>query len=90
MIKPTIGRVVLVYRPGNLQWEPALICYVHDDHRINVAGYSAHGEHFTVLNITLVHEPVATDPVLAPTDLYNADHPFAWWMPDQSAQAEKA
>ena len=41
MIKPTIGRVVLVTRDG--VQSPALIAFVHGDTLINVGGFDAGG-----------------------------------------------
>lgn len=82
MIVPTIGRVILVCnrdaRPKSSQPEPALICYVHNDRLINVGGFSAHGQHFGLVSVTLVQ-----DDDEAPTGVY------AKWMDYQKGQAAK-
>jgi hypothetical protein len=89
MIKPTIGRQVLVYR-GRVsysdQFEPASICYVHSDELINVGGFTALGEPFSLVSIKLVQDPIADNPSTA--DL--TGEPFACWMPWQRAQAALA
>jgi hypothetical protein len=84
MIKPTIGRVIWIWRNGksapNVQPEPGLICFVHDDYTINVAGFSRDGVPFT-------HNSL-------PLDQNDPAHPLppgisAWaeWMPFQVGQA---
>ena len=80
MIKPTIGRIVLVFdRPGTCdssQPEPARICYVHGDRSINVAGDNAQGHPFRLTSLLLVQ----------PED-GKAHGCRAEWMPYQKAVA---
>jgi hypothetical protein len=85
MIKPSIGRVVLVYRDGNTQWEEASICFVHSDELINVAGFDANGDPFKVTSIKLLQGDVAMDPIYPPGDAITGriPAPFACWMPYQ-------
>lgn len=85
MIKPSIGRVVLVYRQGKSQWEEASICFVHSDELINVAGFDSDGDPFKVIEITLLQGDVAMDPIYPPGDAINGriPSPFACWMPYQ-------
>ena len=79
MIKPTIGRVVLVHRGQSDQAEPALICYVHSDRCINVGGFDRNGTPFAATSLQLLQDDdVAT----------NASY-YAEWMPYQVAQAAK-
>ncbi len=90
MIKPTIGRVVLV-NSGNFsqtQWLAATITYVHSEQLINVAGFEPGGRPFTETSITLLQGPVTEDPVYIPKELLGQR--FACWMPYQRQQAEKA
>ncbi len=58
MIKPTIGRVVLVYRISRSQPEPepALVTYVHDDRCINVGGFDANGRPFSATLVMLMQD----------------------------------
>ena len=82
MIKPTIGRVVLIRnRSGKIgqQDEPALVCYVHGDECINVAGFDANGNHFNHTSVPLHQGDDSTAP----------DHLHAAWMPYQKGQAAK-
>lgn len=78
MIKPTIGRVVLVNRGQSNQPEPALITYVHNDRLINVGGFDCIGKPFSITSLQLLQED---------------DTPFgsyyAEWMPYQKGQAAK-
>jgi len=86
MIKPSIGRVVLVYfGPGHIgtQWYQASICYVHSDTAINVAGTDGDGRNFISRNILLRQDDVATDAIFVPEDLPLDSGPFACWMPYQ-------
>lgn len=77
MIVPTIGRVIHVYRNGpEMPPEPALICYVHNDRKINVAGFSYTGDPFSVRDCTLVQDDEAV-----PNGIY------AIWMPYQVNKA---
>lgn len=87
MIKPTIGRVVLVHRvkdgqPLSPQPEPALVCYVHTDRMINVGGFDANGQPFACTSMTLLQ-----DDDLPPNLIAGA---YATWMPYQKEQAAKA
>lgn len=92
MIKPAIGRVVLVYQ-GTLhqgsQWNVAQVCYVHSDELINVAGFDAGGSPFVLCSLTLRQDPVAEDPVYIPAQMKGSVVPFACWIPYQRKQAEK-
>ena len=90
MIKPTIGRVVLVYRPGaSDQFEPAQICYVWSATRINACGIGNDGQPFLLTALRLDQE-IVVDPVKLP-ELADDDafEPFACWMPYQKEQAAK-
>lgn len=79
MIYPTIGRVVLVTRPGNTsgQPEPALISHVWGDRMINVGGFGCNGVPFAETSITLLQDD----------DIGNGR--YAEWMPYQKGQAAK-
>lgn len=84
MIKPSIGRVVWVYNrhgltPQQTQPEPALICFVHSDSVINVAGFDCHGDPFKETSIELFQGEAGTGP----------EKIHAAWMPYQQAQAAK-
>lgn len=81
MIKPTIGRVVLVYGGESSQPEPALVCYVHNNRRINVGGFNKYGQPFSYINMQLLQDD-DTPQV--------ASLPYAEWMPYQKEQAAKA
>ena len=94
MIKPTIGRVVLVFTVtlvGDLekklyglesQPHPAFITYVHDDRTINVAGFDSIGRSFAINNIQLLQDD----------DQPEDDQHYAAWMPYQiqAAAAQEA
>lgn len=84
MIQPTIGRVILVHRrhanPASSQPEPALICYVHSDRNINVGGFNAHGQPFSMISLPLVQ----------PEDDVPAHGVFAAWMPFQISSSMPA
>lgn len=81
MIKPTIGRVVLVFNrlgsvdPANP--EPALIARVWGDRLINVGGFDANGQPFSHTSLSLSQDD----------DVYLGPH--AQWMPYQKGQAIK-
>jgi len=82
MIKPTIGRVVLVWRGSSPQFEPALITYVHSDSCINVGGFDLNGKPFSMTSLTLRQDDQGD--ALS----HNPDQPpFACWMPYQQQQA---
>lgn len=89
MIKPTIGRVVLVYRPGESdQFEHAQISYVWNDTLINASGVGNSGEPFVLTSLRL-DQDLQVDPVKLPKlSAEAAFEPFACWMPYQKAQAE--
>ena len=91
MIKPTIGRVVLVYRPGKSdQFEPALITYVWSDTAINVGGFDHNGIPFSETSLHL-DQDIQVDPIALPKfDAEEALEPFACWMPYQLYSALKA
>lgn len=80
MIKPTIGRVVLVHRGRSDQAEPALISYVWNDEMINVGGFDRNGVAFNETSITLVQDD--TDGVVRTR--------YATWMPYQRDQSAKS
>ena len=79
MIKPTIGRVVLVHLGESDQAEPALVSYVWNDRMINVGGFDRNGVHFSATSLKLLQDDDAI-----PTVGY-----YAEWMPYQKAQAAK-
>ena len=79
MIKPTIGRVVLVYRGKSDQAEPALICYVHGDRCINVAGFDCNGNPFAATSLQLLQDD----------DIATNSEYYAEWMSYQVVQAAK-
>lgn len=79
MIKPTIGRVVLVHRGQSDQAEPALICYVHSDRCINVGGFDRNGYPFVFTSLQLLQDE----------DVAINANAYAEWMPYQVAQAAK-
>lgn len=78
MIYPSIGRAVLFHpskkdKDEGAQPYPALICYVHSDCMINVAGFNNKGMPFRQASVQLVQEG---DPI--------PEHGFfAEWMPYQ-------
>ena len=81
MIKPTVGRVVLLHnRPGNQAGGPeaALITYVHGDRCINVGGFNAQGSTISATSVSLLQ-----DDDQARTSMYAA------WMTYQKGQAAK-
>jgi hypothetical protein len=78
MIKPTIGRVVLVNIPGFLQQWPALIAFVHSDRLINVGGFDNSGNPLALTSV-----PLLQDDDLKPEGIH------AEWMPYQKGQAAK-
>lgn len=81
MISPTIGRVVLVHRPGRSdQRETASIAYVHNDRLVNVGGFDANGQPFAVTSLKLLQD----------NDVGTEGEQFAEWMPYQKGQAVKA
>lgn len=79
MIKPTIGRVVLVFRGQSDQAEPALISYVWNDELINVGGFTKNGTPFNETSLPLVQD-----------DSNTLNTRYATWMPYQKGQAVKA
>lgn len=80
MIKPTIGRVVLFkLNQHQSQPFPALVCAVHSDKRINVAGFDDLGNPIKFMNVPLLQDD---DPV--PQGGF-----YAEWMPYQKEQAAK-
>lgn len=82
MIKPTIGRVVWVIRPLDTndfkQPEVGFVTYVHDDHKINVAGFDHIGKVFRLAFLHLIQDG---EP--------KPEGDFACWMPYQKGQAAK-
>ena len=85
MIKPTVGRVVLIhdrYESGDRsQPEVALITFVHGDTVINIVGWDKRGERFAIEHCDLVQEET-------PAPFSNMQR--AEWMPYQKGQAAKA
>lgn len=88
MIKPTIGRVLWIYRLVRnessaqalldlKQAEPAFVTYVHGDREVNVAGFTSVGDPFRSLNCVLLQDD----------DAKPDDRDFACWMPYQVNQA---
>lgn len=91
MIKPSVGRVVLVQRFEKAengvtldldptQPEPALVTYVHTDRQVNVAGFTQSGAPFAANEIVLLQDD----------DTKPDDQSFAYWMDYQKAQASGA
>lgn len=82
MIKPTVGRVIWVIRPGYTmditQPEVGLITYVHGDRCINVVGFNHNGTPFSLTSLPLVQD-----------DEPKPEGSFAVWMPYQKGQAAK-
>lgn len=80
MIKPTVGRVVLIRNrwgaAGNDQPECGLVTYVFSDRMINVAGFDRNGLPFAQTSLTLRQ----------PEDADNGGV-HAEWMPFQVGQA---
>lgn len=85
MIKPTIGRVVLVHgsnvqNNGPEQPCAALVAFVWSDRLINVGGVNHSGIAFAATSV-----PLLQDDDVAPTD----GSTYAEWMPYQKGQAAK-
>lgn len=89
MIIPTTGRVVLYWPSPNVDYTephdrtkpfPAMVAYVYDARRINVAGFDQQGQHFRDTHV----------PLLQDDDPKPADTAYAEWMPFQKDQAAKA
>lgn len=82
MIKPSIGRIILVHRrhanPVSSQPEPAIVCFVHNDRSINVAGFNAHGQMFSMTSL----------PLAQPEDDVPEHGVYAAWM-DYQIQSAK-
>lgn len=93
VIKPSIGRVVLVYRGREShlsnQWNEASIVYVHSDTLINVAGFDSNGEPFKEISISLRQDDIASDATNLPTLLKEETTRFACWMHYQRTAANK-
>ncbi len=84
MIKPTIGRVVLVKRfyngaAASDQHEPALVSYVWNDRMINVGGFAANGSPFSCTSLKLLQDD----------EHASEGESYAEWMPYQKAVAAK-
>lgn len=89
MIKPTIGRIVLIYRPeaDTNQFEAAMITHINASGTIDVAGFGG-GNHkgatFALQNLELRQDNVADDPEIDYERVkLLGDKPFACWMPYQ-------
>lgn len=86
MIKPTIGRVVLVTRKSadgtrtSDQHEAALVSYVFGDRMINVGGFDRNGQPFHATSVALLQDD----------DEAPSMGTYAEWMPYQKGQAAKA
>jgi hypothetical protein len=93
IIRPTIGRVVL-FRPdaetaaklnmidkdlATAQPMTAQIVYVHDDYKVNIAGFDQYGHPFSGVNVALLTGNEAELPA----------GPYVYWMDYQLAQALK-
>lgn len=81
MIKPTIGRVVWFYPAGHPEGEQphaALIAYVWDDTRVNLAAHDANGNAYGVTSVLLIQDDGAV-----PSGGF-----YATWMPYQVGQAK--
>lgn len=80
MIKPTVGRVVWVFRPHMTndpqQPEAALITYVWNDRMVNVGGFSHGGSPFYATSLPLLQD-----------DEPKPEGSFVTWMPFQKGQA---
>ena len=80
MIKPTIGRVVLVrLTPTQADPFPALVTKVWGDQCINVAGFNDGGTPFSVSSCRLIQDDEPAPAIGS----------YAEWMPYQKAQAAK-
>jgi hypothetical protein len=83
MIKPTIGRVVWVWRNQTedpSQPEAATVVFVNSDISVNVIGHSKHGRIF-FLGDLLLKQDEDTNQI--------PPWPYAEWMPYQKGQAQK-
>lgn len=82
MIKPTVGRVVLVTRPTPFSDEtvPAFVCKVWGDRLINVGGFDENGDPFKASSV----------PLLRDADQIPDAGAYAHWMPYQQAVASGA
>lgn len=88
MIRPTVGRVVLFYPDGKMQYDGAVlgqtqpnkadIAWVHNDRCVNIGWLTHTGEKRSATSVVLVQEG---DPL--------PDGPFCTWMPYQMGQAAK-
>lgn len=78
MIKPTVGRVVLVHRGPGQPAVPALICDVHSDTCITVGGFDQYGASFSETSVELLQDEVPP-----------GHGRYAKWMPFQKGQAAK-
>jgi hypothetical protein len=81
MIKPTVGRVVWVWREQSedtTQPERADVVFVNGDHSVNVAGTSKSGYHFFIPDLLLLQPDDANQ---------DPQWPYACWMPYQKAIA---
>ena len=82
MIKPTIGRVIIVKRATPFTPEdgiPALVCRVWSDRCINAAGFNEGGTPVSFSSLTLLQDDDTPPP----------SGPYAEWMPYQKGQAAK-
>lgn len=85
MIRPTVGRVVLLNnRPGNQgPAEAALIAFVHSDTCINVGGFDHNGHPMSATSVPLIQEG---EPMPVPPHYEGI---YAEWMPYQKGQAAR-
>lgn len=85
MITPTIGRIVWFtpqkrhdLKGDRLQPFAAIVVYVHDDRRVNLAAWDQDGNPCRYVDVTLVQD-----------DDEKPEHRYAEWMPYRVAQAKK-
>ena len=81
MIKPTIGRVVWLFRDKLADPIPALICRVYDDRCINVGGFDTSGKPIAYVEVRIFQDE---DGEARPNSGV-----YAEWMPYQKGQAAK-
>jgi hypothetical protein len=84
VIKPTVGRVVLYWpdgpamKEGGQQPHAAIVAFVHDDRKVNLATFDQYGKAGAVTSV-----------VLRQPDDVIATGAFAEWMPYQISVAAK-
>jgi hypothetical protein len=79
MIKPTIGRVVWFFNETtNVQPNAAMVCWVHDDNKVNLVVFDEDGNPRSEICVYLAQGDGQTVPVR-----------HCEWMPYQIGQAKK-